>query len=134
MKRLNQGFTLIELMITVAIIGIIAAVAMPVYRDYIENARVAVLQDNIQSIRLMQEERRRARGEYAEGTYVPGGANTLADAIGWAPGTATDLITYVVACDTDGATSPECTRTSGYSVTATHAESPSNPVTRSFTP
>ena len=51
---MKKGFTLIELMIVIAIIGILAAVAIPMYSDYTKKSRTAEAQQNLNEIVKMQ--------------------------------------------------------------------------------
>jgi type IV pilus assembly protein PilA len=72
MKK-QQGFTLIELMIVVAIIGILAAIALPAYSDYTKKAKVS-------EVMLAASSARTAVAEYAASNLVLPGA-------GWSPET-----------------------------------------------
>lgn len=74
MKQVQKGFTLIELMIVVAIIGILAAVAVPAYQDYTMKAQASeaqVLLDGLKSqiVPNMTE-------DPATGCAIPAGATT----------------------------------------------------------
>ena len=70
MKQLpsySNGFTLIELMITIAIIAVIAGIAMPMYTGYIVTARMAEADNNLAAIRLAEEEYFLENNQYFQG-------------------------------------------------------------------
>lgn len=50
------GFTLIELMIVVAIIAVLAAIALPIYSDYITRGKLTEAQNNLSSLRVLMEQ------------------------------------------------------------------------------
>lgn len=132
--RNSRGITLIELMVAVGILGIIVAIGVPLYQDYVTSARVGVMRDNIQTIRLFEDDYRLQNRAYISGTYDPGDpndANGLKARLDWSPRTTEDPITYVVTCGAV-ATAPECTVSGGYYVTATHEDYPNDPICIEF--
>lgn len=67
LKRAS-GFTLIELMIVIAILGIITAIAIPAYTGYITSARMSEAKSNIAALKLAQEEYFLENNGYFDGT------------------------------------------------------------------
>ena len=77
-----RGFTLIELMITIAIIAILAAVGLPMYNGYIDTARQGVLVSNISTIEIFQEDLRLRTRAYL---LVAADLAAITAGIGWDP-------------------------------------------------
>ena len=109
MKRIQQGFTLIELMIVVAIVGILAAIALPAYQDYVVRSKMSETEAAIAACKTSVAEYLSAKGvQPADNTAA--GCSTIqtqyvsSSGAGWGSG----VISYQ---SRNTGASPECTLT-----------------------
>ena len=102
-RTLQAGYTLVELMVTVGIIGVLAAIAVPVYNSYTETATVGAARANANQLAMFEDNYFYENATFLAGTYDPGGdVTTLPNGLGWKPDGDNDLFKYVVAAGTCG--------------------------------
>src|SRR5215471_2130547 len=109
MKRLQQGLTLIELMIVVAIVGILAAIALPAYQDYIVRSKMSEVEAAIAACKTSVAEFAATKNAMPTTASEAGcsavASQYVASGGGWAGG----AVTY--SSTNTGASGGECTLT-----------------------
>ena len=116
MKQLQKGFTLIELMIVVAIIGILAAVAIPAYQDYIAKAQATEAFSLLDGLKTPVAEA--ISQDFTTGCVVPAGAVSNGK--------------YVASIAPTAGTAPICTLIATYQATGVSSKVVSKHVTLAF--
>ena len=101
MKQVQKGFTLIELMIVVAIIGILAAVALPAYQDYTVRAKVTEGLSLASSAKTAVSENAANGAPFASGWTAPAATKNVAS-VGISASTGEIVITYTAAVASGG--------------------------------
>jgi len=112
-NKYSHGFTLIELMIIIGILGVLAAVAVPSYTEYVTATCEQTAEANMQTLRSFMENDNLEWGTYANLTHTAGDANSsMMQKLHWKPND-DEQFNYA----TTGATS------SAYTVTVTGSAS-----------
>jgi type IV pilus assembly protein PilA len=85
--RRSRGFTLIELSIVVAIVGVLAVIAVVGYRKYVLHSKISEAHAVISAIRIAQEDYRAEKGTYANlgAQFCPTAAGVSNKKVGWDP-------------------------------------------------
>lgn len=100
MKKMQQGFTLIELMIVIAILGILMAIAIPAYQDYQVRAKVSEGMNLSGAVKLAVAETKSSSGEFPVDATTAGisttitGNNVASVIVGSTPSSGTITVTY----------------------------------------
>ncbi len=101
-----KGFSLIELMIAVAILAIITGIAIPLYSGYIKESKLGAARANVEPLRTALEDYWLDNGTYTDDAstatrdevWEPNGTKTLeSGTLGWKPEGDNDKFIYVVA-------------------------------------
>ena len=122
MKRIQQGFTLIELMIVVAIVGILAAIALPAYQDYIVRSKMSETEAAVAACKTSIAEYVATHRAFPDTTNAGCGNSITQYVDGTTFAVVGNSFSYTSQCT--GATPVECTLTLTANYTTTEAQIP----------